>query len=228
MFSSAEARFPNPRAGAPPALPLAVVLSAWFLLAVGGGLSGWFIAPRTQPPLAILLAIAVPPLAFALLYQTSRRFAALVLSLDLKLITSLQSFRVIGAMFLVLYAFGLLPPFFAIPAGLGDLAVGLAAPFLALRIARDAPGWPRQIYWFNLLGLLDFVFAVGTGVLTSNTSLGVLADHTLPARANLAAFPLSLVPTFLVPLYIILHAIALLQLAQTSPKAAASVASTTK
>jgi hypothetical protein len=81
-----------------------------------------------------------------------------------------------------------------------------------LRVARNASGWQRQT-WFNVLGLLDFVVAVGTGVLTGDTSLGIFADHTLPVRANLAAFPLSLVPTFLVPLYIILHILALLQLA---------------
>jgi hypothetical protein len=213
MLSSAEARLPNPPARASSALSLAVVLAVWFLSVLGGGLSGWFVSAPTQPPLAILLSISLPPLVFALLYQTSERFAAFSLNLDLRLITSLQSLRVIGAMFLVLYTFGLLPGLFAFPAGLGDLAVGLAAPFLALRIARDAAGWQRQTYWFNVLGLLDFVVAVGTGVLTSDTSLGIFADHTLPARANLAAFPLSLVPTFLVPLYIILHTIALLQLA---------------
>ena len=220
MFSSAEARLLSPPA--PPArssaLPLAAVLSVWFLSVLGGGLSGWFVSAPTQPPLAILLAVSLPPLVFALLYQTSGRFAAFTLNLDLKLITSLQSFRVIGAMFLVLYAFRLLPGLFAFPAGLGDLAVGLAAPFLALRIARGAAGWQRQTYWFNVLGLLDFAVAIGTGVLTSDTSLGVFADHTLPARANLAAFPLSLVPTFLVPFYIILHVISLLQLAQRRPK----------
>jgi len=92
---------------------------------------------------------------------------------------------VIGAMFLALYAFGLLPGLFAWPAGLGDAAVGLAAPFVLLAMLRGAPNWPRRVAWLNIAGLVDFAGAIGTGVLTSNSSLGVLADgapHAKPGR----------------------------------------------
>jgi hypothetical protein len=113
-------------------------------------------------------------------------------------------------MFVAHYAFGLLPGLFAWPAGVGDVAVGVAAPFVVLAMVRDAPTWRRQATWLNVAGLVDFVVAVGTGVLTSNTSLGVLAE--LPARASLGALPLSLVPTFAVPLWIMFHVMSLLQL----------------
>ncbi len=99
---------------------------------------------------------------------------------------------------------------FAWSAGLGDAAVGLAAPFVLLAMLRDVPNWRRRVFWLNIAGLIDFAAALGTGVLTSNSALGLLADG-LP-RANLGELPLSLVPTFAVPLWIIFHMISLLQL----------------
>jgi hypothetical protein len=59
--------------------------------------------------------------------------------LDLRLLTALQGGRVIGFVFLALYAHGLLPGLFAWPAGLGDVLVGGAAPFVLLaQIQQDA------------------------------------------------------------------------------------------
>ena len=64
--------------------------------------------------------------------------------------------------------------------------------------------------WLNLGGLLDFVVAIGTGVLTSNTSIGIFAPAT--PMPSIGLMPLSLIPTFGVPLWIIIHLASLLQL----------------
>ncbi len=55
---------------------------------------------------------------------------------------------------------------------------------------------------------------LSTGVLTSNNAIGVLSDGI--DRASLGSLPLSLIPTFAVPLWTILHIVSLLQLAGTS------------
>jgi len=94
----------------------------------------------------------------------------------------------------------------------------LAAPFVVLAMLRGAPTWRRQVAWLNIAGLVDFVGAVGTGVLTSNTSLGLVAHEA--TRASMGALPLSLVPTFAVPLWIIFHVISLLQLRQMAGRSA--------
>jgi hypothetical protein len=94
---------------------------------------------RTSPPLAVLVAVAAPPLLFAATYRASRRCRDFELAIDLRLLTAIQSWRVLGGMFLVLYAFDLLPGAFAWPAGAGDMAVGLAAPFVLLPILRCGP-----------------------------------------------------------------------------------------
>jgi hypothetical protein len=63
----------------------------------------------------------------------------------------------------------------------------------------------------NVGGLLDFVGAFATGILTSNSSLGFLAGERVEQWASLDSMPLSLIP-FAVPLWIILHLMSLLQL----------------
>jgi hypothetical protein len=188
----------------------AIVLAVWFLGVLAAGAAGAFHSAPSDPPLAVLVAVAGPPLLFALAYRASRPFRDFVLGIDLRLLTAIQSWRVIGGTFLVLYAFDLLPGLFAWPAGAGDLAVGLAAPFVVLAMLREAPTWRRQVAWLNIAGLVDFVGAVGTGVLTSDTSLGLAAGGA--TGASLGLLPLSLVPAFAVPLWIVFHAISLLQL----------------
>jgi hypothetical protein len=192
---------------------LTFVLVAWFLLAVAAGHAGAFESGPTRPPLGVFLAVAAPPLIFAAAYRGWRRFRDFVLGIDLRLLTALQSWRVVGVMFLAFHAYGLLPGLFAWPAGVGDLAVGLAAPFVLLAIIRQTPTWRRQVAWLNIAGVLDFVGAVGTGVLSSNSSLGLVAYAA--THVSLGSLPLSLIPTYAVPLWTIGHIISLLQLART-------------
>jgi hypothetical protein len=70
--------------------------------------------------------------------------------------------RVVGVTFLLVMAQGHLPASFALPAGLGDIAAGLAAPFVARRLAH---GGRIRAVWFNLFGILDLVVALGIGFL---------------------------------------------------------------
>ena len=102
----------------------ALWLAAVFAMSLGGALE----APQGAPPLRVLTAAGVPVLVFVLWYRISPAFRAWVLGLDLRLVVMLQAWRVIGGVFLVLLAFGILPGLFAWPAGLGDVAVGLTAP----------------------------------------------------------------------------------------------------
>ncbi len=188
----------------------AMVLIVWFIVVLISARAGAFAADPQQLPLTLLLSVAAPPLIFIASYLASPALRAFVLGLDLVLLTAFQSWRVIGAMFLVFYAYGLLPAIFAWPAGIGDGLVGIAAPFVAIAIARNTTGWRQQALWLNLAGLIDFAFAIGAGVLTSPSSAGVLADAT--TSAIMSELPLSLIPTFAVPLWIIVHMISLLQL----------------
>ena len=107
-------------------------------------------------------------------------------------------------MFLVVMALGKLPAVFAVPAGLGDIAVGVAAVF----VARRSAGRPRKgLVWFNILGIVDLAVAVGIGFLAGLGPSPVL-DVT-PATDILVALPLVLIPTTAVPLAVALHVVSL-------------------
>src|SRR5713101_6539960 len=84
---------------------LAGALGAWFLVVLMAGSRRIFFTPPGQPPLPVLVAILVPLALFAMAYRWSPRFRAFVLGLDLRTLTALQAWRVLGAMFLALYAF---------------------------------------------------------------------------------------------------------------------------
>jgi hypothetical protein len=220
MISFSHVTWPESGKGADPALVILVVLTvaAWLLAVVLGGVAGTFESGPSQPPWPILAALAAPLGIFGLAYALSQRFRDFVLSLDLRMLTAAQSWRVIGAMFIFLWAFDLRPALFAFPAGLGDVAVGIAAVFVLRAMIDEAPGWRRKVLLLNLGGLLDFVGAFATGILTSNSSLGLLAGGKAEQWAPMDSMPLSLIPTFAVPLWIILHLISLLQLRELGRK----------
>ena len=115
-----------------------------------------------------------------------------------------HALRVVGVVFLIVMAQGHLPAAFALPAGLGDIAVGVAAPFVARRLDRGAGR--SEAVRFNVLGLLDLVVAAGIGYLLFD-----LITVT-PSTAPLTLLPLVLILTVPVPLAVALHLVSLRRL----------------
>ena len=134
-----------------------------------------------------------------------------MLAQDLQWLTTLQYWRVIGFTFLALYAFNVLPALFAWPAGFGDVAIGIGAAIVVAQLARNADfARTRAFVAFHILGVLDFVVAV----VTANLASGAYpALDIAPTTDPMALWPLNIFPSFLVPLFIMLHAAVFLQLA---------------
>lgn len=107
-----------------------VVLAVWFLLALGGSLRGVFDS-EPRPPLPLGLAAVVPVAVFVACDLTSARFRQFVASTDVRLLTLAQLWRVGGVVFLIRHSQGALPGVFALPAGWGDIAIGVTAPLAA-------------------------------------------------------------------------------------------------
>jgi hypothetical protein len=180
------------------------IITAWFFLAFGASLLGVFDS-QPRPPFALGLAASVPIALFAICYRTSAGFRQFASSLDVRLLTVAQTGRAVGIVFVILYYQGALPGVFALPAGWGDFAIGVTAPVVAWYWK---PPFPRKtlIAW-NLLGILDLVLAVSLGVLASQSAVGLLAGDV--STQLMGQFPLSLIPTFFVPLFVIFHLITL-------------------
>src|SRR5689334_24093880 len=124
--------------------------------------------------------------------------------------------RVAGVAFLLYLALGHLPALFALPAGLGDIAAGIAAPLVALRLAQGTGR--RAALWFNAFGITDLVVAGTLGALTGYQLLNVT-----PSAAPISELPLALVPTVTVPLLLALHVTSIITLAR-APRRAQSAA----
>jgi hypothetical protein len=189
------------------ALTAMAVVLVWWAIAMGLASQNAFASsPDTRMPL-IGLGIAVPVVAGIAIYRSVQGVRELVNSIPLHLLVGVQLYRVVGALFLLSWARGELPGEFALPAGIGDVAVGLAAPAVAYALyKRRRNAIPLATAW-NVAGILDLVIAVACGFLTSPSVFQQLALDA--PNFAITRFPLVLIPTFLVPVSILLHFFAL-------------------
>src|SRR6202795_4489623 len=190
-------------------LAVAIALAVWLLLVVSLGAAGAFVGPPGTPPLPIAIGVAAPLLLFFAALRLSNSFRDFVLTLDLRLIAAMQAWRWAGLGFLDLYAYKVLPAVFALPAGLGDMAIGVTAPWIMLALVRQPNFATRSTFirW-NVLGILDLLIAVSIGAVSAFFTTGAPGEIS---TAPMATLPLLLIPAFLVPLFLMLHTAALMQ-----------------
>jgi hypothetical protein len=181
----------------------AALIAAWFTFVLSASALHLFENPSHRVGAAVGVAALTPIVLFSLWFATSDRFRQFALSLNPRTLTYIQSWRVVGVVFVILEARGVLPAIFALPAGYGDIAIGATASFVAWKFAnRRHRG--SFILW-QALGIADLVNAVSLG-----TTVSLLSPHGTPMTA-MTVLPLSLIPTFLVPLFLIFHVICIAQ-----------------
>ena len=187
-----------------------IVVALWAVVAVAAIQSGFYQPKPGQLPLNFFIGSGVPVAAFLGLYAVSAPFRDLVLGWDLRLLTAMQAWRVIGFAMVVLLSFGTLPGVFAWPAGLGDVLVGLAAPFYAMRLMdRPETATGRGFILWNWFGIFDFAVALAVGIAASGAIPAITG--TGATTAAMSVMPMALLPGFFVPLFFIAHLAALLQ-----------------
>lgn len=190
-------------------LVIAAILAIWFLVVVVLGTGGAFAAPPGSPPLPILVAVLGPLALFFTASRLSPWFHGLVMAADLRILVSVQAWRAGGLGFLALYAHGVLPGFFAFPAGLGDIAIGVTAPVVLLTLLRR-PDFlaSRSFRRWNWLGILDLVVALTLGAFGSMLATGVPGEIT---TGVMALMPEVIIPAYLVPIFVMVHMASLMQ-----------------
>jgi hypothetical protein len=185
-------------------------VAAWFAAAFVLAHEGVFASDAQTSFPAITPAIVIPIVAGCALLAAApvRRAIARV---PLHWLVGVQFYRVVGVVFLIAYLQDDIPGEFALPAGIGDVLVGLFAPLVALHLARRGVdrAWPSVTAWATL-GIADLVVAVTTGFLTAPSTFQQLAL----SNPNLAItrYPLVLIPVFAVPASIVLHVYVLARL----------------
>lgn len=186
---------PSSRSALYPAIGL-----AWLVVALVLGGSGRLSQLHPPVPQVVLLGLTVSLVLAGALAPGFRHWLA---GLNLRQIVAFHILRFVGIYFLVLYSRGELPYAFAVPGGWGDIAVATGALILVLLVPELGARRLWVLGW-NLLGLLDIIYVVLTA------SRLALAD---PASMEaLLRLPLSLLPTFLVPLIIASHLLLLRRL----------------
>jgi hypothetical protein len=137
------------------------LLVAWFLLALSASALHLFRNGANRFGLAVAFAAGIPIVIFAVWFATSEKFRRFTLSLDPQALTFAQSWRFIGFTFVLLEARSVLPAIFALPAGYGDMAIGITATFVAWKLA-DPLHRSTFVLW-QLVGVADLLLAVGLG-----------------------------------------------------------------
>ena len=159
---------------------------------------------------ALPIAIFLPVLLALPLLLSSKRIGALLDATPAAWLIALEVYCIFGGIFLVAWSRGGIAGVFALPAGIGDVLVGVLALPVAYLVGTGAPGARQRALAWNLLGLFDFAIAIAIGVLTAPGPLQLI----VPDRPNaaLATFPMVMIPAFAVPSSILLHALSLRQL----------------
>ena len=191
---------------------IAVILVAWlstvWTLSVRGVIATVADSGVYGAVIRILLPIILLSSGAMILMTRSQTMTAVIDATPLWWLVSFQAYRITGFLFLRLWAKGFLPGYFALPAGVGDMLTGAFAIGAGIALLQQAR-WARSFaYAVNIFGLLDLANAVSMGILT--------AANSTTGPSPLLVYPLSMVPTFGVPLAVIVHCLSLWQLKRRS------------
>lgn len=197
-------------------------LGAWVGLTMAFGYAGMYAETGTAIPLAGVM-FAIPLVAIAAASALSPAVRATLLALPMPLLIGLNVARVFGAFFLALAAVDRLGGPFPYSAGWGDVLTGVLAIPVALLAGRlaSAREWASQgwmIGAWNAFGALDLVVAVGLG-LTSATGSPLQVFDAGAGTLAVASMPWALIPTVLVPFYLVIHAVVFAQLRERASEA---------
>ncbi|GLQ52787.1 hypothetical protein [Devosia nitrariae] len=183
---------------------LLAISGAWIGLQVALAATGAFGRDFALDLPVIGIMVAFPLLAAGASALVSPGARRALLGIPLATILALNILRVFGAFFLLLAAAQAMAGPFPFSAGWGDVITGVAAAGLLL-VPRLAAA-PFAIAAWNVFGALDLLLAVALGTLSFNGYAFQLI-HAGPGSDAIQTLPWSLIPTVLVPLYLILHAV---------------------
>lgn len=140
-------------------------------------------------------------------------FKNLIERIPISWLVFIQFFRIIGAVFLVLYSQHLLPKQFAIPAGTGDVFIGITALLVGWSLYKNKYWSIKATKWWSYLGILDLITALVMGALTSPSPLHEIISLPFePTNTIIGIYPLVMIPIFRVPFAITLHLLVLKKL----------------
>lgn len=191
-------------------LAVAIPFTLWLAMVWWLAVDGAFRSRPPNPLVALPLSVFLPLLIGLPWLLRSTRVADMLDATPASWLIGLQVYRLLGGIFLVDWSRGELSGTFAIPAGVGDIVVGLLALPVAWLLHVGARGGKAMAIAWNVLGLIDFAVAIVLGFLSSPGPLQLIIPDG--SNTQLGLFPAVLIPAFTVPSSILVHALSLRQL----------------
>jgi hypothetical protein len=184
-------------------LAVAAAATLWSVLVVaiaGFGLG----APGVVGPVPIpIVAFAVFVALLFGAWGARSQFRDALLSVPLPALIALNAGRLVGILQVLQTAQGRVSAPFGPAAGWGDMLTGA----LAIPVAAIAATGPKNLGWvmvWNGLGAADLIVALTLGALSApGTPFRVFTEG--PGTGAMGALPWIMVPTMLVPLYLLVH-----------------------
>jgi hypothetical protein len=186
----------------------AMIFVVWLMGMMLLAASGFFRLDAPRIPLVLLMTLAA-----GYLLLLSRTFREIIANILQHWLIGIQTFRILGGVFVIRYFQGELPAVFAIPAGVGDVLTGIFAPLVAYWWFAGKPYARSAAIAWNLFGMADLVNAVTIGWFTGGGDGGIV-------------FPIVLIPIYAVPRAFLVHSyslIGLLRKASRHPVASESL-----
>jgi hypothetical protein len=188
------------------ALPVSNTAKLW----IGSALTLWFVVTyvTTIPNLGrvpgALFGIIFPVLGVSAYMFFNSKARDIIARINVVLLIALHTTRIAGGLFIPLYWEGRLSNPFAYIAGGGDLiAAALAIP-AAIIAYRGKAGWEKWVLAWNVIGFADFISAISLGV-TSQPGSPLQVFSNLPGTSVLSELPWRFIPSYFVPLYLMIH-----------------------
>ncbi len=181
-----------------------VIAAAWTSLIFAIGALGGFVPGTAGPFPALIIAFLILMIAGLVAWFAWPAFRGALLSLPLAGLVGINAFRIGGICFLILHDRGRLAAPFATSAGWGDIITGIAAvPLAAMAAWRGRLPRGLLTVW-NAFGALDLIVAIILGGLSApGAPFRVFTEA--PGTEVMGTLPWAVVPTLLVPLYLMTH-----------------------
>jgi hypothetical protein len=193
-------------------ITLAAVIGLWIGLAAAAAGAGWLLISRPVPVVGLFVAVPLLAAALATAWPAARKA---MLSIPMPVMVALNIVRVFAVLFLMLAAEDRLTGPFPYSAAWGDIITGVAAVPVLWLLKDGGARYTTAIVAWNLFGAADLVLAIALGITSAEGSSLQLFPG--PGSEAMQHAPWSFVPTVLVPIWLILHAIIAAQLRRAKP-----------
>ena len=180
-------------------------VGSWFSIALSLSVTGWF--ERFDASTLFGVGTVITVTAFTVLYKLETRFRKIVRPRDLRRLTYGQALRFYGILAFFKEHQHILPAVFAIPTGVLDVAFAGSSFYVASRFAA-VRGRPSPMFFaWHIAGLGALATSIILVYLTESTRFGLVEGDI--TSQSMAWFPMSLVPTFIGPMVLVFHLLAI-------------------